>query len=74
MWGWSEVVVGGGIQFIYYLPGQAELISEAAEKESRMYIEKYFKAIGNDVIFIWVPLGMFHLMLPQQSQLTLISY
>lgn len=42
----------GGIQFIYYLPGQAELISEAAEKESRMYIEKYFKAIGDDVIFI----------------------
>lgn len=44
--------VGRGIQFIYYLPGQEQLISEAAEEESRMYTEKYFKAIGDDVIFI----------------------
>lgn len=46
------VGVGRGIQFIYYLPGQEQLISEAAEEESRMYTEKYFKAIGDDVIFI----------------------
>lgn len=57
--GWVRGGVGGrgveagrGIQFIYYLPGQEQLISEAAEEERRMYTEKYFKAIGDDVIFI----------------------
>lgn len=63
-----------GVRFIYYLLGQEELISEAEELETRLYIEKYFNAIGDDVIFILLPLGMFHLMFPQQSQLTLISY
>lgn len=67
------VCVYGGIQFIYYLLGQEELISETAEEERRMRIEKYFNAIGDEVIFITAPLGMFHSMLPQQSQLTLIS-
>lgn len=68
------VGVKGGIQFIYYLLGQEELISEGEEQESRLHIGKYFKAIGDDVIFISLPLRMFHLMFPQQSQLTLISY
>lgn len=46
------VCVYGKIQFIYYLLGQEELISGSAEEESRMRIEKYFKAIGDDIIFI----------------------
>lgn len=70
---WVCVCVYGGIQFIYYLLGQGQLISETAEEESRMRIEKYFNAIGDEVILITAPLGMFHSMLPQQSQLTLIS-
>lgn len=51
--GWSVCVcVYGRIQFIYYLLGQEGLISGTAEEESRKRIEKYFKAIGDDVIFI----------------------
>lgn len=48
----SCVCVYGRIQFIYYLLGQEEPFSGTAEEGSRMRIEKYLKAIGDDVIFI----------------------
>lgn len=37
-------------------------------------LRNILKQLKMRLFFILVPLGMFHLMLPQQSQLTLISY